>query len=249
VLRLIDRYFSGLSPSLTNWRVPDIGCGDGIHLFLIRKRLLELNPGVPSSFTGVDGNHASLRICQLKKAHYGASDCDFIRCDLSKRSLPLADGTMDFVYCSEVVEHLQEPERLFTEIRRILKPRGYFLMTTPNEPNLFQRSYWNKTRHKRERGRELSSHSAFRGEDDKGVSVFGHISIRPVKEWETCLASAKFERIDFERGALIYEMPKRLRGELFTAMRVGLEAILDALPKSWTHGISDEMIVLYRRSS
>src|SRR5271163_4989495 len=120
VLRLIDRNFSSLSPSFTPWRVADIGCGEGVDLFLIRRRLLELNPGVALSFAGVDGNHDSLRICQLKKGHYGASDCEFIRCDLSKPPLPLADGMIDFVYCSEVVEHLQKPERLFAEIRRIL---------------------------------------------------------------------------------------------------------------------------------
>ena len=58
-----------------------------------------------------------------------------------------------------------------------------------------------------------------------------------------------FERIDFERGALVYDMPGRLQGELSTGLRFCLEAVLDALPKSWVRTISDEMIGLYRRSA
>jgi len=42
------------------WRVADIGCGDGVDLFLSRKRLRELNLGIALGFAHVDGNHDSL---------------------------------------------------------------------------------------------------------------------------------------------------------------------------------------------
>jgi SAM-dependent methyltransferase len=40
--------------------------------------------------------------------------------------------TFDLVTANMVVEHLEEPEAAFSEIRRILKPKGVFLFHTPN---------------------------------------------------------------------------------------------------------------------
>jgi ubiquinone/menaquinone biosynthesis C-methylase UbiE len=248
VLRLIGRHLGSRDSSASPaWRMADIGCGDGVDLYLIRKRLLESKPGAPLSFLGIDGNHDCLRICRLKKAHYSASDCEFLRCDLSKPPLPLADGMFDLVYCSEVLEHLNDPEQLLAEVRRILKPHGYFLMTTPNEPNLLQRSYWIRKRRQRHEIRETPSHSM--SENGGPIRIFGHVSVRTIAEWEKCLSSGGFHRVDFERGALSYEVPSRLRGELPTGLRFCFEAVLDSLPKSWVRGISDELIALYRKSA
>jgi SAM-dependent methyltransferase len=142
VLRLIERHLSNLGQSLIlPWKAVELGCGDGTDFYLIRRKISELGSNSPRHFIGVDGNFESLRMCRLKKIYYGAFDSDFVRCDLSQEVLPFNDDEFDFVYCSEVLEHLRKPETLLKEVKRILKPKGYFLITTPNEPNLFQRSY------------------------------------------------------------------------------------------------------------
>lgn len=46
--------------------------------------------------------------------------------------LPFGDSEFDLVWCSEVIEHLKNPAFTLGEIKRILKPRGILLMTTPN---------------------------------------------------------------------------------------------------------------------
>ena len=48
-------------------------------------------------------------------------------------SLPFAGQTFDFVFCSQVIEHIHDPVRLLKEIRRILKPGGFCLVTAPNK--------------------------------------------------------------------------------------------------------------------
>lgn len=248
VLLLIERHFSRLTRcDFQPWRGVDLGFGDGLDLYLIRRRILELGLDTPARFVGVDGNPESLRLCRLKKGYYGASDSDFVRCDLSKPSLPFADAEFDFVYCSEVLEHLREPETLIAEIGRIAKPAGHLLMTTPNEPNVFQRSYWNRKRYRAHLAEALANPKLIPGPNGS-FPVFGHVSVRPIGEWENSLSAAGFSRVDFERGALAYEMPSRLRGSLATGFRFCFEAALDALPKSWVRGISDEMIGLYCRS-
>jgi SAM-dependent methyltransferase len=42
-----------------------------------------------------------------------------------------AGGTFDLILTEDVMEHVAEPERAFSEIRRILKPGGYHVATIP----------------------------------------------------------------------------------------------------------------------
>ncbi|MBY0508320.1 MAG: methyltransferase domain-containing protein [Bryobacteraceae bacterium] len=50
---------------------------------------------------------------------------------------PYPDGHFDTVLCCELIEHLKEdPMHLLTEVNRILKPSGHFLLTTPNIASL-----------------------------------------------------------------------------------------------------------------
>jgi SAM-dependent methyltransferase len=46
--------------------------------------------------------------------------------------LPFADRCFDLVFVTEVIEHLKEPVRFLTDVRRILAPMGHLILTTPN---------------------------------------------------------------------------------------------------------------------
>lgn len=46
--------------------------------------------------------------------------------------LPHEDGSFDLVWCSEVIEHLRDPARTLAELRRVTRPGGDILLTTPN---------------------------------------------------------------------------------------------------------------------
>ncbi len=46
--------------------------------------------------------------------------------------IPLDDGSIEFTFALEVIEHLVSPSHLFAEASRILVPGGYLLVTTPN---------------------------------------------------------------------------------------------------------------------
>ena len=52
------------------------------------------------------------------------------RADLA--ALPFRDATFDIAISSHVAEHLTQPERVFGELARVLKPGGRLLILTPN---------------------------------------------------------------------------------------------------------------------
>jgi 2-polyprenyl-3-methyl-5-hydroxy-6-metoxy-1,4-benzoquinol methylase len=47
-------------------------------------------------------------------------------------ALPVADGSVDAVWAGEVVEHVADVAPWLSELRRVLKPRGTLLLTTPH---------------------------------------------------------------------------------------------------------------------
>jgi len=47
-------------------------------------------------------------------------------------NLPAADNTFDLIVSSECVEHTPSPYKAFLEMKRILKPGGRIIITTPN---------------------------------------------------------------------------------------------------------------------
>lgn len=51
----------------------------------------------------------------------------------SGESLPYADESFDMVFADNVLEHLENPDKVFREIHRVLKRGGLFLAKTPNK--------------------------------------------------------------------------------------------------------------------
>jgi len=98
----------------------DVGCGDGVY-----EKLLSKGTTQKMKLIGVDFSAK-----QLKKA---AKYLDkTYKVDLDSDRLPLLDKSIDFAICSEVLEHLFFPEKIISEIHRVLKPRGRLLITVPN---------------------------------------------------------------------------------------------------------------------
>jgi SAM-dependent methyltransferase len=57
-----------------------------------------------------------------------APGIDYV-CDITR--IPLPDGSLDAVLCTEVLEHVPDPMAVLKEFARLLKPAGRLLLTTP----------------------------------------------------------------------------------------------------------------------
>lgn len=58
--------------------------------------------------------------------------------DLEK-GIPLDDNIADVVIAGEVIEHIKNSKLFISEIKRILKPRGYLILSTPNACSIISR--------------------------------------------------------------------------------------------------------------
>jgi SAM-dependent methyltransferase len=80
------------------------------------------NPG--HRFAGIDWSSDALRRAR-------ALDLTVLRGGVSPY-LPVADGAADVVIMSELIEHLVDPDGAVAEVRRVLRPGGSLLLSTPN---------------------------------------------------------------------------------------------------------------------
>ena len=91
----------------------DIGCGPGVLTKLVAERI------GAARVVGVD---------QLDRS----SGIEFRPFNLdSRESLPFADHTFDVVSCLETLEHVHDTDHLVREIRRVMRPDGYGLLSVP----------------------------------------------------------------------------------------------------------------------
>lgn len=69
---------------------------------------------------------------------------DFV-VDVQKDKLPFKENEFDVIILSDVLEHLDYPEKALNECKRILKKNGKMIITIPNSNNiLFKLGIWNQ---------------------------------------------------------------------------------------------------------
>ena len=112
---------AGGSPASAVLRVLDAGCGSGYGT----AHLASLDPTL--QVVGIDHNEEALAYA---RAHYAGPNLRFARGDCMALEFP--DGEFDLVVAFEVLEHLSEPTKFLEQVRRVLRPSGHLLVSTPN---------------------------------------------------------------------------------------------------------------------
>lgn len=50
----------------------------------------------------------------------------------ANKPFAIESNSLDAIYCSEVIEHVDNPANLIAECRRVLRPAGHMLLSSPN---------------------------------------------------------------------------------------------------------------------
>jgi SAM-dependent methyltransferase len=114
--RMLREVLRGVGPPAS---IVDIGCGDGAATALAAR----VNPG--HRILGLDWSADALR-------HARARGLTLLRAEAEPAGLPIASGRADVVIMSELIEHLVDPDSVLEEARRVLRPGGTLLLSTPN---------------------------------------------------------------------------------------------------------------------
>jgi len=79
--------------------------------------------------TGVDPSAASL---EAAGKHAKTQGLDIIYRQGVGEAIPLETGSMDRIVCVDVLEHVQDIDKVLSEVRRVLRPKGLFFFDTVN---------------------------------------------------------------------------------------------------------------------
>lgn len=101
-------------------RVLEIGCGDGLVTLAAAKTGAEV--------WGVDPSKPSVEAARNKAKELGVNAHFEVG---SAYALPFKDGEFDRAIMTEVLEHLEDPQRGLREARRVLKPGGVISFSVP----------------------------------------------------------------------------------------------------------------------
>lgn len=101
-------------------QVLDVACGEGYGSQILSK--------VAASVTGVD---IAAETVEHARARYGSDHLRFV--EASAALLPLDDASVDVVVSFETIEHHDQHEEMLSEIRRVLRPGGLLVLSSPNK--------------------------------------------------------------------------------------------------------------------
>jgi SAM-dependent methyltransferase len=95
-------------------RILDAGCGSGRNMVDLARR---------GSVTGVELSETSVRLARER----GVGDVVLG----SVLEMPFTDASFDLAVCLDVIEHLEDDAAALRELRRVVAPGGWLLVTVP----------------------------------------------------------------------------------------------------------------------
>lgn len=103
-------------------KVLDVGSGTGSNLRLLAELGFR-------DVTGVDASETAIRFCSEKGLGtvLAGDAC----------ALPCVDDTYDLVLATDIVEHVDDDARALAELRRVMRPGAYAILTVPAFPSLW----------------------------------------------------------------------------------------------------------------
>jgi ubiquinone/menaquinone biosynthesis C-methylase UbiE len=108
-------------PLVAGKRVVDVACGEGYGSALISSAAAEV--------TGVDISADA--IAHARSAYANRTNLSFI--EGSCLQLPFDAGSIDVLVSFETIEHIHEQAEFLDEIKRVLKPDGVLILSSPNK--------------------------------------------------------------------------------------------------------------------
>ena len=109
-------------------------------------KMLEKNPEALLVDLGCDDGRITMQFCQavgtqnVHGVEYSETERTRLACEKGVKiryadlniEIPFDDNTVDVIVSNQVIEHLHKPAQFIREIKRVLKPGGYAVVSTEN---------------------------------------------------------------------------------------------------------------------
>jgi SAM-dependent methyltransferase len=162
----------------------DIGCATGVITNLMAKKA-DVTSVEGIDFVAIAGTALKVRAVNLD----------------SPEPLPYPDAVFDVVTCLETLEHVHDTDHLVAEMRRVLKPGGYAIISVPRIDGLLTVAML--ALGMQPPAVDCSLQRRY-GAPEAGTRVSGHVSHFTRRALEELLAAQRF-RIDAFAQASIYK--------------------------------------------
>ena len=123
--RLLKAY--NISGPYIKGHLLELGCGQGRGIKTIEDQA--------DQYTGIDKNRRVINILKKIYSKYQFKTGTF-------PPIKFPDKSFDTVIAFQVIEHIQDDDDFLLEIKRILKPKGIAILTTPNIKMSLTRNPW-----------------------------------------------------------------------------------------------------------
>lgn len=165
------------SDLVKNKTVLDIASGEGYGSWILASHALKV--------VGVDISGSVVKNAEKK---YKASNLQFLTGSVT--SIPFENESFDVVVSFETLEHIEDHHGMLSEIKRVLRPKGIVLISTPDKKYYSDESGYKNPFHKNELYRDefislinqYFRHSVFLGQRFVEGSFIFDESINPVLE-------------------------------------------------------------------
>lgn len=118
--------------------------------------------------------------------------------------LPFPDASFDCVVSFQVIEHIRDDDAFVQEVRRVLRPGGRFIVSTPNRPMSLTRNPWHVREYTAEEFGRLLGRSF---EEVEALGVAGNKRVMDYyeKNREGVRRITRFDLLDLQ-----HRLPRRL---------------------------------------
>jgi 2-polyprenyl-3-methyl-5-hydroxy-6-metoxy-1,4-benzoquinol methylase len=123
-------FLENFLPNLKEKKILDLGSGMGGFLVAMSKR----------GYT-IEGLEPNPDYCEIIKLRGKKNNLDVNITRAKAEEVPFGESYFDLIYCNDVLEHSDDPEKILRECFRVLKPNGSMYVTVINRFGLKDTHY------------------------------------------------------------------------------------------------------------